>query len=445
MKLTPAQTRAYDLALAGRHQFILFGGGIRGGKTWWLLACFVYLCSKYPRSRWAIIRKSEPVIKRNLLPTWQAFLDSGLSQHVAEYNGQTMTATFRNGSQLLFMAEAFKEDPELYRFRGLEVNGFGADELNELQQATFRKFLERAGTWYHAQGFPPPLVLGTCNPSDNWLKAEVYDRYVAGTLPATWCYLPALITDNPHVPPEYLESLRSNMLPQDFRRFVEGDWSAQRRQSLFADYFREEVHLSRAVQHDPRRPLIISVDFNLHPFAVTFAHAWRDERGLHDHTFDEAQIPNGSIPAMAELIRLRYGEHLRAAVLTGDRAGQARQLSQDDHASYYLQLQRLLRLRPSQVQVPPDPGHAASRADVNYLLWRAATPGTGVEVLVHPDRCPGLVRDLLSVQVDATGHLVKKDRRDLAQQADLLDSWRYRLNLCWRDYLDRHQRAWAGR
>jgi len=57
LRLTPAQTRAFDLALSGQKQVIVYGGGIRGGKTWWLLATFVSLASRFPRSRWLLVRE----------------------------------------------------------------------------------------------------------------------------------------------------------------------------------------------------------------------------------------------------------------------------------------------------------------------------------------------------------------------------------------------------
>lgn len=438
MKLTAAQSRAYDLALSGTKQVVVYGGGIRGGKTWWLLATFVALASRFPRSRWLLVRQSLPTLKRTLLVSFQRFLEEGLSAHVRDFNRDTLTVTFRNGSQLIFMAESYEDDKDLNRFRGLEINGAGADEVNELQEATFRKLLERSGSWNGADGYPPPLVLATCNPSDNWVKRVVYDPYVADQLPPTWAYLPALITDNPHVPAAYLDSLRSNLLPQDFRRFVEGDWTAQRRDNLFAEEFREASHVA-PVAHDPARPLWVAVDFNLNPFGVLFGHAWQEGPQLHVRVFDEAQIPHGSLPAMVELIRQRYGPHLRGAVLTGDYNGRAGQLALSDRASHYQQLQRGLGLREAQLRVVPNPTHQASRADVNWLLWQATLPTRRAVVHVDP-RCEGLLRDLRSVQCDAHGAILKKNRKDLTQQADLLDCFRYLVHAAHREGIDRLQR-----
>lgn len=442
MQLTAAQTKAFDLAVSGSKQVVVYGGGIRGGKTWWLLATFVYLCSKYPRSRWLLVRQSLPTLKRTLLVSFQRFLEEGLAAHVVAFNRDTLTVTFRNGSQLIFMAESYEEDKELNRFRGLEINGAGGDEINELQEVTFRKLLERAGSWNGAEGYPPPLVLGTCNPSDNWVKRVLYEPYVAGTLPESWAYLPALILDNPHIPTTYLASLRANLLPQDYRRFVEGDWSAQRRENLFAEEFREEVHVDPAAVLRPDQPLWVSVDFNLNPFGVVFGHAYQEDGRLCVDVFDEAEVPHGSLPVMVDLIRSRYAPQLGGCRLTGDYNGKAGQLALSDRASHYQQLQRGLGLREAQLKVTPNPYHADSRADVNWLLWQSTLPGGRARVRVAP-RCEGLLRDLRSVQCDAYGQLLKKNRKDLAQRADLLDGFRYLVHAAHREGIDRAQKTTA--
>jgi len=40
------------------------------------------------------------------------------------------------------MGESFNEDKDLNRFRGLEINGAGMDEINEMQPQTFYKLIE---------------------------------------------------------------------------------------------------------------------------------------------------------------------------------------------------------------------------------------------------------------------------------------------------------------
>jgi len=131
MKLTVRQTEAFKVALSGDKDIVLFGGAIRGGKSYWLLLTFIALCSRYPRSRWVIIRESEKSLLRTIVTTFRNILDAGLHAHVESFVGNPPVAKFKNGSELIFMAESYDADKELNRFRGLEVNRHLLHSLTE--------------------------------------------------------------------------------------------------------------------------------------------------------------------------------------------------------------------------------------------------------------------------------------------------------------------------
>lgn len=434
MKLLPKQSEAYKKAHSGKYNVILYGGAIRGGKTYWLLITLVSFCFKYPKSRWLVLRESLPTLKRTTLVTFQELIDTGLSEFIKDFNKDTWAVTFLNGSQLLFMTENFDADKDLNRFKGLEINGGGLDEIDEMNEKTFYKVIERAGSWRNLEEYPHPIVLATCNPSHNWVKQTFYNRWVEGTLPESWSYIPAKITDNIHIPEEYRQSLKANMLPEEYERFVQGDWEVTGKvENAFATQFTEEKHTSFAPEYDYKKQLVIAMDFNLNPFAVTFSHIWTDKDGYHDHQFDEAEIENGSIPAMADLINLRYKNSLPNCILTGDAMGNRGDISQRDNATLYLQLKRLLGLHDRQIQVSGNPTHENSRADVNYYLFHCP------DFKIHKEKCPNTIRDMKSVQCDAFGSILKRDRKNINQRADYLDTIRYKIhNVCYQ-WIDQHQ------
>jgi predicted phage terminase large subunit-like protein len=171
-------------------------------------------------------------MKRNLFPTFQKLLDNGFGQYVREWNQSTQTVTLSNGSQIIFMAESYSEDKDLNRFRGLEINGAAIDEINEIQPQTFYKVIERAGSWTGA-GKVPIKILGSCNPTNNWVKEEFYDKYTNGNMKQGWAFIPALITDNPYIDKEYLESLQKNMPEYEYALYVLGDWNVKLEGVLF--------------------------------------------------------------------------------------------------------------------------------------------------------------------------------------------------------------------
>ncbi len=434
VKLTYKQTQAFKLAVSGKYNFLLFGGAIRGGKSYWLLITFIHLASAYRNSRWIIVRESLQTLKRTTFITWTKLLESGLRNHISHIDNATHTYTFKNGSQIIFMGENYAEDKDLTRFAGLEANGFGADEINELQEVTLDKMFERAGTWFIPDQ-PLPLVLATCNPSSGWVKDRVYEPYVKNKLPQTWKYIPAKVTDNPHIPKEFLKSLKDNLTPLKYRRFVEGDWYAHEVKNAFAFNYDIEKHECKTTTFDHLRTIYISIDFNLNPMAITIWQIWVDEDGEHVHAVDEFSVESASIEKVKTLIQLKYGQYLHMAYVTGDAMGNRQSLEQSDNASLFEQLRRGWGMSRSQIKVAPNPTHQVSRADVNYILQHFP------DFKINPVTCPVLSRDMQNVQCDAFGQIEKRDRKDLDQRADALDTCRAVVNTFLKSWIQRHQKV----
>lgn len=226
--LQPKQAEWAEAAFSGQYRYLLAGGAIRGAKTVGALAIIFTLCRVFPRSRWAIVRKDLPTLKRNTIPTFEKFKPAGF---FGQINKSDWVVRARNGSEILFFPESFDIDPDLNRWRGLEVNGFFGDEANELQEASFLKMIERSASWIiqpteddPTPRQPPPLILLTCNPADNWVRQRFYDPHHAGTLAPPYYFLPLGPRDNEYNTPEQWENWRG--LPErEYKKFIEGDWS----------------------------------------------------------------------------------------------------------------------------------------------------------------------------------------------------------------------------
>ena len=392
---------------------------------------FIFLASRYPKSRWVIIRESLPTLKRTTFNTFNEIVNKGLAGHIANWNHETHTITFSNGSQILFMSESYEQDKEFNRFRGLEINGAGVDEINECNEKLLSKLFERAGSWLHAiptslndglSDKPPIVILATCNPSQGWVKETVYKKFKSNTLPDTWAYIESKITDNPHVPESYLDSLRANMPPIEFQRFVEGDWDViDKIENPFLHQFQTDLHVSEQAVYRPDYPVICSMDFNLNPMAMGFYHHWRDKEGEHLHCFDAVSIENASIPKAVDYIKEKYGQNLGGMRFTGDAMGKRGDLSQRDNATYYIQLQRALKISNRSFVLPGNPTHLNSRVHCNNVLLK-------VNVKFHPVTAKKLIQDCQLVQCDATGQIMKSNRKIISQQADQIDQFRYLVN-----------------
>ncbi|KPL08938.1 hypothetical protein AMJ85_07490, partial [candidate division BRC1 bacterium SM23_51] len=222
---TPKQSEFAKAVFSGQYTRLLFGGAIRGGKTWCMLLLILALCRIYRGSRWAVVRKDLPTIKRNTLPSFERVKPEGFC---GEVNRTDWFVDCNNGSRIIFFPETADRDPERNRWRGLEVNGFALEECNEIQEASFVKAIERAGSWVVGPKQPPPLILATCNPSLSWVKRRWYDPWRKGTLKPPYMYLPSRVDDNPHLPQSYLDSLET-LKETDaaaYDRFVCGNWES---------------------------------------------------------------------------------------------------------------------------------------------------------------------------------------------------------------------------
>jgi hypothetical protein len=164
--------------------------------------------------------------------------------------------------------------------------------------------------------------------------------------------------DNPFIDPKELEDAR--MLDDlTFRcEYLAEDVDVSIRP--FAVQWDKDRHTTDTWAFHYAKQLIISIDFNLTPFCVTFWHYWVDREGEHCYQIDEAAVQQGSIPAMADMIKLRFPTSLPNAIITGDAMGKRGELSQRDNASLYMQLIRLLGMREGQLKVSSNPTHENS-------------------------------------------------------------------------------------
>ena len=425
---------------------IIYGGGAGGGKSF--IGCVWHIDRRirYPKSRGMIGRSKISILEQSTLVTY--FNVASLMGYRMgidfTYNSQKHTITWVNGS-VTILKDLFEypSDPDFTSLGSTEYTDVFIDDITEITQKAYDIVNSRIR--YKLQEFNLiPKLLGTCNPAPGWVK-ETFVSDADGkpvTLKPYQIFVRALVSDNPDKNFVELYSQQLSRMNSDYdrARLLDGDWEVNRDvANPFAFQFTESKHICDPLPFNPNKQLYISVDFNLNPFCVGFSHIWRDTM-VHWHVIDEVSIPNGSIQSMVEAIKLRYAAQLSNCRLTGDHMGVNGQLGERDNASFYTQLKRGLNLRDSQVITPANPTHENSRADVNYFLYHSAKDNPDFDFKVYSN-CKGVIRDLKTVQCDAFGEIKKKDRKDLSQQADLLDgAIRYTCNTFLKSFILEHQK-----
>lgn len=225
--------------------------------------------------------------------------------------------------------------------------------------------------------------------------------------------------------------------PEQVRQEIYGEFIEMDAINPFAHQWRpvetkeHYAHQDKRAVFDPKKQIIIHMDFNLNPMAIIFSHIWQDSRGLHDHQFDEMEIKNASIPLAITKIREKYGQYIQGAVLGGDYMGMRGSLEHRENWSFFKQIISGLNMSESQLKLVPNPTHVQSRNDLNYVLLKH------LDFIVNPDTCPNTCRDMRNVQCDAFGQIMKKDRKDVNQRGDFLDCVRAKIAAYYRNFIDK--------
>lgn len=418
-----------------------FGGGAGGGKS--LLGCVWHITNRirYAGSRGLIGRaKISNLEQSTLITLFIACKNMGYQQGVDfNYNQQKHIITWANGSTTILKDLFFyPSDPDFTSLGSTEYTDVFIDEATEITEKAVDIVSSRIRWKLDDFNLIPKLLL-TCNPSPGWMKQRFISDGAGNKiiLKPYQKFIQALLTDNPDEKFRNLYESQLSRLTNDYdrQRLLYGDWDIEREiLNAFATQYDQQRHESTAAVFDANKQLLISIDFNLNPFAVIFMHMFRDESGEHFHIFNESSIEHGSIPAMIDLIKVKYHNQLSNCILTGDAMGKRGTISERDNASHYEQLRRGLGLKQSQLWIPSNPYHNNSRADVNYVLCHFP------DYKINPITCPLTCLDSRIVQCDAFGSIIKRNRKDLSQRADFLDCKRYAINTFLRKWIDGHMK-----
>jgi phage terminase large subunit len=236
--------------------------------------------------------------------------------------------------------------------------------------------------------------------------------------------------DNPYCKPERqaaLENLAATN-PYYYDVFTLGNWGKKEIKRPFFTAFDISKHVAPC-QYDPYRQLYVSMDFNIDPFAIIFAH-------MTDHKieiFDEVAIFGGSPEKAIEYIKKKYPKSIPTLLMTGDPGGARRDFGQNDNAGFYLQIARGLRLPSRNVVVPAAPKHRKSRSDSNYLLLNFPS-------LVISPQCKELIFDMQYLEANIDGGIEKKNRSKREQRGDHGDAFRYFVNTFMAKWIYTHQK-----
>lgn len=225
MELTIKQTLALDALEDNNTNELIFGGGAGGGKS--VLGCYWILkgCLRYPGSRWVIGRNTLKTLKETTLNTfWEVCLQQGVvvNKHFT-FNESKSLLSFKNGSEILLKDLAYyPSDPEFTTLGSLEITGAFVDECSEITSKAWNILKSRI-RYKIDDNKIIPKILGTCNPSKNWVYTSFYIPYSQSILPEEKKFIQSLLEDNSHVSSHYGQMLMT-LDYNSIQRLRYGNW-----------------------------------------------------------------------------------------------------------------------------------------------------------------------------------------------------------------------------
>jgi phage terminase large subunit len=235
---TKKQTEAWNYLTDKTTNEILFGGGAGGGKS--LLGCgwLTIMCGMYPGSRWLLGRSKLKNLKETTLQTFFDLTKSWGIKNEADYkyNEQSGTITFTNGSVILLKdLFLYPSDPNFDSLGSLEITGAFIDECNQVISKAWGIVNSRIRYKLDEFGLIPKL-LGSCNPSKQWVYQDFYKPWEEGKLEDSKKFIQALVSDNPFISKHYIENLKKIKDKATRERLLNGNWHYDDDPSCLFDY-----------------------------------------------------------------------------------------------------------------------------------------------------------------------------------------------------------------
>lgn len=261
-ELTPKQVLQRQLASsAARH--ILAYGGSRSGKTFGFTRCVAARALMAPRSRHGIFRLHNVDVRQSvMMDTFPSVMRACWPDVPFDENKSDQFVTLGNGSEIWFAGLDDKERVE--KILGKEFSTIYANECSQIPYnsiLTLRTRLAQKAT--KVDGSTMALkAYYDLNPVGrrHWTYSEFHlmlnpvDQQPLP--PGSRAFLKMNPTDNPFLPQEYIEELRS--LPTAQRmRFLEGDYQSDLPNSLWPQ---ERVDASRASEAPALSRIVVAVD-----------------------------------------------------------------------------------------------------------------------------------------------------------------------------------------
>lgn len=265
---------------------VLYLGAFGAGKSLALNQQFADMAMSYAGTRYMIVRKRFTDLRDTTLVTFKESVDPRLYT----YNKQENTATFVNGSKIMFRGL-----DKMTKLGSVEVAAVGVDELYELTFDEFKMLKARA----RQRGTPNEIakkIIAASNPCDigknpngpEWMYVYFHKDPLENKALSGRFHVKANSLENPHLPKDYVNNLMRDYPASWVRRFIYGEWgTVPKGDPVFTGFLRDlrggPWHVDASLKPIKGIPIVRGWDFGWHHPATVWAQLDPDGRLLvHD-------------------------------------------------------------------------------------------------------------------------------------------------------------------
>jgi len=271
---TPKQT-LFHASIADE---VLFGGAAGGGKSKAIVMDALFRCLLYAGTHAFIFRRTYGELEDTIIKEAKESYPEG----IGKYNAARHEFLLRNGSMIHFRHCASVAD--MYNYKGAEMQWLYFDELTSFEEEIY-DFIKTRLRAKKKLGVVP-CVRSSSNTGDighGWVKRkfvdaapymqivkrEIISKASGKKKISTLQYIPALVTENPHISDDYIFQLESK--PEALRNaLLYGDWNAFEGQ-VFTEWADKPEHYEDRLWTHVIAPFEIPVSW---PRYMSFDHGY---------------------------------------------------------------------------------------------------------------------------------------------------------------------------
>lgn len=421
---------------------LLYGGAKGGGKTAYLVGCFLDILwaahLRFQETGTKQMRCRIPVFRRNIKDLQDIIVKSHevypAFDPSVEFHKVDRVWTFSSGARVEF---CHLDGPDDFRaWNGQEIIAAGYDQLEEIpeDQYAFINANIRTGDPYYV---PYHRVRCTANPGGrhgDWVKRRFIDPHPAGgklleekvtvngrEMSVTRAFIPSKLRDNKYLAGDgtYEAKLRATLPEHMVQRLLEGDWDVIDG-AFFASRVRADavfVH-SKDVKLNDGWDVVFGLDWGASNPACTL---WAAHDDANDRVifFDELYTPGVSGGA--------YAEHMRDKVSAQQWSRTRRWGVSDFYGLIDKQAYDSYMGGASAGEIIEQhgfrlfPANKDRKLGISQILERLQVRADGqAGIVVMADRCPMLKQALMSVSVDRVDQDDYDKRHNMAHAVDAM-------------------------